>query len=113
MAEYLIEHYDTFNTKGCPYGPFFGNLTDQLIPPHYYNILNVDDDDVNNTPGTPIENCLLKEKKRLVEEAVVLNYEGINYEMINYDDDNLASAIDPLQNEILVIEGVENENKGR
>ena len=48
-----------------------------------------------------------------MEEAVVLNYEGINYEMINYDDDNLASAIDPLQNEILVIEGVENENKRR
>ena len=60
----------------------------------------------------PLKIAFWKEEKN-VEEAVVLNYEGINYEMINYDDDNLASAIDPLQNEILVIEGVENENKRR
>ena len=41
------------------------------------------------------------------------NDEDVNDEIIIYDDDILASEIDSLQNEIVVIEGVENETEGR
>ena len=48
-----------------------------------------------------------------MEDPVLQNYEDINYDIIIDDDDSLASAIDPLENKILEIEGVYNENKGR
>ena len=38
------------------------------------------------------------------------NEEDINYEILIDDDDSLASEPPPPQNEILEIEGVENEN---
>ena len=40
------------------------------------------------------------------------NDEDIENEKIIDDDGSLASAIDPLQNKILKIEGVENKNEG-
>ena len=43
-----------------------------------------------------------------MEDVVVPNYEDIKYDLIMNDDDSLASDIDPLQNEIVEIEGVEN-----
>ena len=55
MTEYVIEQYDSFNTKGCPDELIFGNLRDQPIPPDYYEFLNDNYYDDNNTPGTPVE----------------------------------------------------------
>ena len=47
-----------------------------------------------------------------MEDAVVPNDEDIYDEIMIDDYVRLASAIDPLQNEILEIEGVEAENEG-
>ena len=44
---------------------------------------------------------------------VVQNYEDMNYEIIIDSNDRIASTIDPLQNEIIEIEGVDNENQGK
>ena len=46
-----------------------------------------------------------------MEDASVPNDEDINYEIIIYGDDSFASDIDPLQNKLLKIEGVNNENE--
>ena len=51
----MIERYDNFNTKGSPYELLFGDFYYQPIPPDYYDLLNDDDDDINNTPGTPVD----------------------------------------------------------
>ena len=110
MAEDVIERYYTFNTKGCLYELIFGNFYDQLIPSDYYNILNDDNDDVNNITGTPVDYALPDNKG--VEDAVFPSDEDINDEIIIDYDDRLASAIDPLQNEIMEIEGVDSENGG-
>ena len=40
------------------------------------------------------------------------NYEDIDCEIIVYDDDSLASDIDPLQNRVLKVEGMDTENEG-
>ena len=88
---------------------FFGDFNDQPIPSNYYNFLNDDDDDVNNVPGTPVDNVLLDNK--VVEDAVVPNYEDINDDIIIDDDDSLTSDIDPPKNEILEMEGVDNETE--
>ena len=47
-----------------------------------------------------------------MKDAVVPNYEDIYDEIMIDDYVRLTSAIDPLQNEILEIEGVEAENEG-
>ena len=47
-----------------------------------------------------------------MEDAVVPNDEDIENEIIVDDYDSLALEIDPLQNKILLIEGVDNENEG-
>ena len=39
MNEDIIEGYDTFNGKGCPYEVLFSNFFDQPIPPGYYVLL--------------------------------------------------------------------------
>ena len=111
MTEYLIERYDTFNTKGCTDELIFGYLNDQPISSDYYNFLNYDDYDGNNVPGTPVDNVLPDNK--VLEDVVVPNDEDINYDMIIIDDDDsLASDINPLQNEILEIEEVDSEHEG-
>ena len=46
-----------------------------------------------------------------MEDALVPHYEDIYDDIIIDNDDRLALAIDPLWNEIMEIEGVENENK--
>ena len=108
MSEDIIELYDTFNTKGCPYELIFGDFNDKPIPSNYYNFLNDDNDNENNITGTPIEDALPDNEG--VEDIVIKNDEYIKDEIIIDDDDSLASDIYPLQNEILGIEGVENEN---
>ena len=52
-------------------------------------------------------------QKKLAEYVVVQNYEDMNYEIIFANNYRLASTIDPLQNEIIEIEGVDNENQGK
>ena len=71
MTEGVIERYETFNTKGCPDEIILVNLNDQPIPSKYYNILNDDDDNGNNIPGTPVENSLTENE--WVEDAIVSN----------------------------------------
>ena len=87
-----------------------GEFNNKPIPPNYYNFLNNDDAKENNITGTPIEDILPDNKG--VEYAVVPNHEDIYNRIIIDDNDSLASSIYPLQNEILEIEGVDNENKG-
>ena len=58
MTKYVIERYDTFNSKGCPDELIYGEFNDQPIPSNYYNFLNDDDDDGNNIPGTPVGDVL-------------------------------------------------------
>ena len=58
ITEDVVERYDIFNTKGCPYELLFGDFNDQPIPSDYYNFLNDDDDDGNNIPCTPIDDVL-------------------------------------------------------
>ena len=106
MTEDVIEWYDTFNTKGYPDELIFGDFNDQPIPSKFYTLLNDDDYDGNNIPGTPIEDSL--PEKTLLEYAVMSIDEEINDEKIIDDYYSLASDIDFLQNEILEIEGVEN-----
>ena len=48
-----------------------------------------------------------------MEDAVVSNDEDIYDEIKINDDNRLVSDIEPLQNEILKIEGVDNENEVR
>ena len=48
-----------------------------------------------------------------MEDVVAPNDGGINYEIIINDDNILDSEIDTLQNEVMEIEGVDNETKGR
>ena len=93
MTEYVIEHYGTFKTKGCPDELIFGYFNDQPIPSNYYNFLNDDDAVRNNIPGTPVENAL--PDNEVVEDAVGPNDEGINDETIVDDNDSLDSEIDP------------------
>ena len=69
----MIEHYDTFNTKGCPDEIIFGSFNDQPIPYIYYNFLNDDNGNVNDIPGTRVDDSLLDNEG--VEYAVVLNDE--------------------------------------
>ena len=83
----MIERYGTFNTKGCPDELILGNFNDQPITSNYYNLLNYDD--VNNVPGTPVDDAL-PDKKGL-EDSLIPNYGDINYEIIIIgDDDSLA-----------------------
>ena len=113
MTDDVIEQYDTFNTKVFPHKIIFGDLNYQSIPYKYYNLLNDDNDDdsVNNIPRTPVYDELLDNEG--VEDAVMPSYEEINNEIIINYDISLDSWIDHLQNEILEIEGVDNETKGR
>ena len=113
MTEGVIERYETFNTKGCPDEIIFVNLNDQPIPSKYYNILNDDDDNGNNIPGTPVENSL--PENEWVEDAIVSNDKEINNEIIIDDDDSVGSDIypPPTTKRILEIEGLENETEGR
>ena len=69
-----IEHYDNFNTKGCPYELIFDNFNDQPIPPDYYDFLNDEDEYVSNIPGTPVGNFLAD--KNVTEDEVVPNDES-------------------------------------
>ena len=93
MTEDDIERHDTFNTKGFPDELIPGKFNYQPIPPDYYNLLNDDDNNGNNTPGTPVENALLDNEG--VEDGVMPKYEDINYEIMIDDDDRLALSIDP------------------
>ena len=54
----MIEYYDTFNTKVCPYKLIFGDFNDQPIPSNYYDFLNDEDDDGNNIPVTTVDDAL-------------------------------------------------------
>ena len=56
MAEYVIERYDTFKTKVCPYELLFGDFFDQPIPPDWYEFPKDNDDNNNDTTGTPVDN---------------------------------------------------------
>ena len=80
MTEDIIELYDTFNTKGCPYKLIFSGFNDQPIPSDYYNVLNNYDYDDNNITVTPVDGVLLYNK--VVEDAVVTNDEYIDDEII-------------------------------
>ena len=62
MTVYVIGLYDTFNTKGCPDELIFGDLNDQPIPYDYYNILNDDNNNSNNVPGTPVDDEIPEKK---------------------------------------------------
>ena len=101
MTKDVIERYDTFSTKGCPYEIIFGDFNDQPISSDYYNFLNDGGDYGNNFPGTPVDDALPDNEG--VEDAVAPNDEYINYEIIIYDDESFVSDISPLQNEILEI----------
>ena len=54
ITEYVIEFYDTFNTKGFTYELLLGNFHCQPIPPDYYDFLNDNGYNDNNTPITPV-----------------------------------------------------------
>ena len=58
MTEDVIERYVTFNIKGCTHKRIFGGFNDLPILYIYYNLLNVNDDDDNKIPGTPVDNIL-------------------------------------------------------
>ena len=64
---------------------------------------------IHNIDGTPVYNNLLENKG--VKNSVIPNDEDINYEIIINDGDSLESSIDPLQNKILKIEGVDKKTK--
>ena len=76
-------------------------INDQPIRSDYYDLLNDDNDDDNNIPGTSIENSLPDNKG--VEDEFVPSNEYINDEIIVDDDESLASEIDPLQNLMMEI----------
>ena len=109
MTEYVIELYDTFNTKQCSDELIFGDFNDQPFPSNYYNFLNDDDDNGNNIPDNPIKNDLPDNKG--MEDGVVPNDEYINDEIITDEDDSLVSDINLLQNEMMGMEGVANEHE--
>ena len=93
----------------------FGDFHDQPILPGYYNFLNDNDDDDNNTPGTPVEYFFPENK--VVEDAVMPNstddYDNDedNEDYTKDDDaDNDTSDSDFPQYEVMNIEGVDAEN---
>ena len=90
MTVYVIGLYDTFNTKGCPDELIFGDLNDQPIPYDYYNILNDDNNNSNNVPGTPVDDKI--PEKKWVGDLAVPNYEVINYEIMIIDNDDRLSS---------------------
>ena len=97
MTKDVIEIYDTFNTKVFPDELIFGNFNDKPIPSTYYNLINDDNRNGYNNPGTPFEYSLLENKG--VEYTVHPNDEYINYEIIIiYYINSLASDIQPPQN---------------
>ena len=108
MTQYVIECRDTFRTKGFPNELIFGDINDQTIPSKYYNLLNDNDNDGNKNPPTPVHDVLLY--KEGVEYSVVPNDKYINDKIKTDDYDNLASDIEPPQNKIMEIEGVESGN---
>ena len=59
MTKYVIERYDTFNTKGWPDEPISDDLNDRPIPSNCNNWPNEDYDNGNNVPGTPVDDDLL------------------------------------------------------
>ena len=73
MIENVIEGYDTLKTKGLPRKLFFGDFNEQTIPPNYYNFLNDDDGDGNNSPDTPVDESLP-------------DNEGVDYEFVTNDE---------------------------
>ena len=81
MNEYVIERYETFNTKGCPEELIFGDFNNQTTPYTYSGLTNNYDGD-----GNPIDADLAD--KELVEDAIVKNDE-------NNNEKSLASDIDP------------------
>ena len=62
MTKDVIGLYDTFNNKGCPDEPLFGIFHDQPIPPGYYDFLNDNNDNENNTPGTTVDDVFQDNK---------------------------------------------------
>ena len=80
-------------------GRHLGDFNDKLVPSNYYSFLNDDDDDVNNIPGTPVDNSLPENEGG--EYDVITYDEDINDEIIIDNDERLASDIDPHQNKIL------------
>ena len=68
MTEYVIEQYDTFNTKCCPEDLIFDDFNDQPIPYTYSYLTNDYDND-----GTKIDSSLTDNEG--VEDAVVPNNE--------------------------------------
>ena len=108
----MIERYDTFNTKGCPDELIFGDFNDQPIPSDNYNLIKDENDNSNNVSGPPVDDALPENK--VLEYIVVPNDKDIVYEIIIIDDDDcLALDIEPYQNEVLEIEGADNEIEGR
>ena len=90
----------------------FGNFHDQPILPKYYDLLNDNDDDKNNIAGTPVYDVF--PDKKLVKYSVVpnapnadANDKDIDYDTIIDDDDSLTSNIEPPQEEMTEIEGVD------
>ena len=81
ITEYVIEQYDTFNTKDCPEDLIFGDFNNKPIPSIYSDLTN--DYDGN---GTQIDASLTDNEG--VEDAVVPNDESNN-------EDSLASDIEP------------------
>ena len=81
-----------------PIGPS-RNVSDLPVAPDYYNLINNDDNDGNNMTDNPVGNVLPDNEG--FEYAVIPNNEAIGNDIIMDDDNSLASAIDPLQNEIL------------
>ena len=59
MDQDVIELYDNFNTKLCPYELIFGDFHHQPITPDYYNSLNDNEDDDNNNPDTPADDVFM------------------------------------------------------
>ena len=63
MTEDVIEHYYTFNTKGCKDEHISGNFIDQPIPPNYYYFLNDNNEYGNIIIGTPVDDVLPKKQE--------------------------------------------------
>ena len=106
VNEDVIERYNSFGTKVCPDELILGDFNDQPIPSDYYNSLNDGNDDGNNIPGTTA--VIVCTENKGVEDSFVKNHEGIDDEIKIDNNDRLASDINPPQNEILYIEGVDN-----
>ena len=78
MTVDVIERYDTFNTKGCPDDPIFGDFNDQPIPSTYSGLPNYYDGD-----GTQLEVALMDNEG--VEYAVVPNDKNNDYDSLDSD----------------------------